>query len=55
MKNNTILEKTVTDIYNFILRSKNQVGYAKPFFEMLMTCINPVNEKIINEVKLIIS
>ena len=51
VKNGVIVEKTITDIYNFIQRNKNQVSYMKPIIEMLSTVTAPQNEKFINDVR----
>ncbi|CDW78864.1 tpr domain containing protein [Stylonychia lemnae] len=49
VSNSVIVEKTITDIYNFIQRNKNQVSYMKPLSEMLGVVISPANERYINE------
>lgn len=52
--NQVIIEKTITDIYNFIQRNKNQVSYMRPLVEMLNSITSQQNEKFINDVSKII-
>eukprot|EP00347_Sterkiella_histriomuscorum_P005581 403356063 len=51
-QNQVIVEKTITDIYNFIQRNKNQVSYIRPLAEMLNNITSQSSEKFINDVSI---